>query len=60
MALNGDPREAGAAFAAVMAASLANGGSLDDIMPGIQYFADLKAAGVLSATQVTPAIDELR
>ena len=37
--LNGDPREAGAAFAAVMAASLANGGSFDDIMPGIQYFA---------------------
>ncbi len=28
-----------------MAASLANGGSFDDIMPGIQYFADLKAAG---------------
>ena len=55
VALNGDPREAGAAFAAVMAASLANGGSLDDIMPGIQYFADLKAAGVLSDTQVTPA-----
>ena len=27
VALNGDPREAGAAFAAVMAASLANGGS---------------------------------
>ena len=38
-----------------MAASLANGGSLDDIMPGIQYFADLKAAGILSDTQVTPA-----
>ena len=55
VALNGDPREAGAAFAAVMAASLANGGSLDDIMPGIQYFADLKAAGILSDTQVTPA-----
>ncbi len=43
VALNGDPREAGAAFAAVMAASLANGGSFDDIMPGIQFFADLKA-----------------
>ena len=55
VALNGDPREAGAAFAAVMAASLANGGSLDDIMPGIQYFADLKAAGILSDTQVTEA-----
>jgi putative spermidine/putrescine transport system substrate-binding protein len=55
VAINGDPREAGAAFAAVMAASLANGGSFDDIMPGIQFFADLKAAGVLSSTAVTEA-----
>ena len=55
MALNGDPREAGAAFAAVMAASLANGGSADDIMPGIQYFADLKKSGNLIATDVTQA-----
>ena len=53
MTLNGDPREAGAAFAAVMAASLANGGSLDDIMPGIQYFADLKETGNLIRTDVT-------
>jgi putative spermidine/putrescine transport system substrate-binding protein len=55
VALNGDPREAGAAFAAVMAASLANGGSFDDIMPGIQYFADLKESGNLSDVQVTEA-----
>ena len=55
VALNGDPREAGAAFAAVMAASLANGGSFDDIMPGIQFFADLKASGNLSDIQVTEA-----
>lgn len=54
VAINGDPREAGAAFAAVMAASLANGGSFDDIMPGIEYFAELKASGVLSSTAVTP------
>ena len=47
VAINGDPREAGAAFAAVMAASLANGGSFDDIMPGIEYFAELKEAGNL-------------
>ncbi len=55
VALNGDPREAGAAFAAVMAASLANGGSFDDIMPGIQFFAELKASGNLSDVQVTEA-----
>ncbi len=53
VSLNGDPREAGAAFAAVMAASFANGGSADDILPGIQFFADLKAAGNLGGTDVT-------
>ena len=53
VALNGDPREAGAAFAAVMAASLANGGSADDIMPGIEFFAELKSSGNLGGTDVT-------
>lgn len=51
--LNGDPRESGAAFAAVMAAAIANGGGADDILPGIQFFADLKAAGNLGGTDVT-------
>jgi putative spermidine/putrescine transport system substrate-binding protein len=55
VALNGDPREAGAAFAGVYAASLANGGSLDDIMPGIQFFADLKKAGNFIPVGATPA-----
>ncbi len=53
VALNGDPRESGSAFAAVMAASIANGGSADDILPGIQFFADLKASGNLGGTDVT-------
>ena len=53
VALNGDPREAGAAFAAVMAASFANGGSADDIQPGIDYFAALKESGNLGSTDVT-------
>lgn len=53
VALNGDPREAGSAFAAVMAASIANGGSADDILPGIQFFADLKKSGNLGGTDVT-------
>lgn len=53
--LNGDPREAGAAFAAVMAASLANGGSFDDITPGIEYFAELKELGNLQTIDVTEA-----
>ena len=51
--LNGDPRESGAAFAAVMAASIANGGSADDIMPGIEFFAELKQSGNLGGTDVT-------
>lgn len=53
--LNGDPREAGAAFAAVVAASLANGGSYSDLMPGIEYFAELKKAGNLQTIDVTEA-----
>ena len=53
--LNGDPREAGAAFATVVAASLANGGSFDDITPGIDYFAELKKSGNLQTIDVTPA-----
>lgn len=53
--LNGDPREAGAAFAAVVAAALANGGSYDDIMPGIEYFAELKSLGNLQMIDVTEA-----
>ena len=39
----------------VMAASLANGGSVDDIMPGIQFFADLKKSGNFVPTDVTEA-----
>jgi putative spermidine/putrescine transport system substrate-binding protein len=53
--LNGDPRESGAGFAAVVAASLANGGSFDDIMPGIEYFAELKSLGNLNTIDVTEA-----
>jgi putative spermidine/putrescine transport system substrate-binding protein len=55
VSLNGDPRESGAAFAAVVAAALANGGSFDDILPGIEYFAELKKSGNLTGTDVTEA-----
>lgn len=51
--LNGDPRQSGAAFAGVMAASIANGGSADDILPGIEFFAELKKSGNLGGTDVT-------
>src|SRR5690606_38590118 len=53
VAINGGPREAGAAFATVMAASIANGGSFDDIMPGIEFFAELKAKGIFQTFDVS-------
>ncbi|HXF36724.1 MAG TPA: ABC transporter substrate-binding protein, partial [Actinomycetota bacterium] len=54
VALNGDPRESGSAFAAVYAAALANGGSLDDITPGIDFFAELADSGNFIAVDATP------
>ncbi|HEX3540800.1 MAG TPA: ABC transporter substrate-binding protein [Acidimicrobiales bacterium] len=45
IAINGDPTQASAAFSAVYAAALANGGSFDDITPGITYFANLHKSG---------------
>jgi putative spermidine/putrescine transport system substrate-binding protein len=45
VALNGSPTSAGAAFAAVYAAALANGGSFSDIQPGIDYFSKLSKEG---------------
>src|SRR5215210_2800152 len=55
VALNGDPRESGSAFAAVFAASVANGGSLDDIQPGIDFFKELKESGNFITVDATPA-----
>ena len=45
VALNGDPTQAGAAFSGVMMAAIANGGSADDIAPGVEFFTQLKKAG---------------
>jgi putative spermidine/putrescine transport system substrate-binding protein len=45
VALNGSPTEAGAAFAGVYAAALANGGSFGDIAPGVAYFKKLHEMG---------------
>jgi len=50
VALGGDPRQAGEAFGAVFAAALANGGSLDNIQPGIDFFAKVKKAGNFNPT----------
>jgi putative spermidine/putrescine transport system substrate-binding protein len=45
VAINGNPTQASAAFSAVFAAALANGGSLDNIAPGIAYFKRLHSEG---------------
>ncbi|MFD0397594.1 ABC transporter substrate-binding protein [Kitasatospora sp. NPDC059811] len=58
VALNGNPTKAGAAFGAVYAAALANGGSLDNIQPGIDFFAKVKQAGNFNPVEVTPATIE--
>ncbi len=45
VAINGNPTQAGAAFAAVYAAALSNGGSFSNIAPGVAYFKKLKQVG---------------
>jgi ABC-type Fe3+ transport system substrate-binding protein len=55
VALNGNPTQAAAAFSGVWAAALANGGSLDDIGPGIDFFKKVKDAGNFNPVEVTPA-----
>lgn len=55
VALNGDPTQAGAAFAAVGLATVQSGGTLDDFQPGIDFFSKMKAAGNLLKVDVTTA-----
>ncbi|MFB7845283.1 ABC transporter substrate-binding protein [Microbacterium sp. NPDC056052] len=55
VALNGDPTQAGAAFAAVGLATVQSGGKLDDYQKGIDFFADLQKAGNLLKVDVTTA-----
>jgi putative spermidine/putrescine transport system substrate-binding protein len=50
VAIDGDPTAANAAFSAVFAASLANGGTLDNIQPGIDFFGKVKKNGDFNAT----------
>jgi putative spermidine/putrescine transport system substrate-binding protein len=47
VALSGDPRASNQAIQSVFAAALANGGSLDNAQPGLDYFAQLNSAGNL-------------
>ena len=45
VALGGDPRTSAMAAMAVAAAAIANGGSFDNVMPGLEFFAKLNKAG---------------
>ena len=58
VALNGDPTQAGAAFSGVVMAAVANGGSADDIAPGVKFFGQLKKAGNFLPVDPTPATIE--
>jgi ABC-type Fe3+ transport system, periplasmic component len=55
VAINGDPTQAGAAFAAVGLATVQTGGTLDDFSAGIDFFSQLAKAGNLLKVDVTTA-----
>jgi putative spermidine/putrescine transport system substrate-binding protein len=55
VSINGDPTQAGAAFAAVGMATVQNGGTLDDFQAGIDFFGELNAAGNFVKIDPTPA-----
>jgi putative spermidine/putrescine transport system substrate-binding protein len=54
VALAGDPRVSNQAIQAVYASALANGGSLDNAQPGLDFFKKLNDAGNLVATIAKP------
>jgi putative spermidine/putrescine transport system substrate-binding protein len=55
VALNGDPTKANAALNGVMMASLASGGSVSDIAPGVEFFHKLNQIGNFAPVQATTA-----
>ena len=56
--LNGDPTQAGSAYSGVMMVALSQGGSADDIAPGVEFFRKLKEAGNFLPVDPTPATIE--
>jgi len=58
VALNGNPTEAGAAFAGVQMASIANGGTAGDLTKGVDFFKQLNDAGNFLPVDPTPATVE--
>ncbi len=55
VALNGDPLKASAGFNGVVMAALANGGSADNIQPGIDFMKKLSDSGNLIPVDPAPA-----
>ncbi|MEU2109347.1 extracellular solute-binding protein [Streptomyces sp. NPDC019507] len=53
VSLDGDPTRSNTAFAGVYAAALANGGSFDDIRPGLDFFAELDDRGNFNPAEST-------
>ena len=54
VALNGSPLKSGSAIAGVFAAALANGGSLSNVGPGVDWFAKARSAGNYIPVETTP------
>jgi putative spermidine/putrescine transport system substrate-binding protein len=54
VAMNGSPLTSGSAIAGVFAAAIANGGSLNNVSPGVDWFAALKKSGNFIPVQTTP------
>jgi putative spermidine/putrescine transport system substrate-binding protein len=58
VALNGNPTEAGAAFAGVQMVSIAQGGTAADLTKGVDFFKQLTEAGNFLPVDPTPATVE--
>jgi putative spermidine/putrescine transport system substrate-binding protein len=54
VAINGSPLSSNSAVSVVIASALANGGSLNDISAGIDYWAQMKKSGNYIPVQTTP------
>jgi putative spermidine/putrescine transport system substrate-binding protein len=54
VAINGSPLSSNSAVSVVIASALANGGSLSDVGPGIDFWAQLKKSGNYIPVQTTP------
>jgi putative spermidine/putrescine transport system substrate-binding protein len=55
VALNGNPAKANAAFSGVYASSIANGGGLQDITKGLDFWGKMKSIGNFIPVEATPA-----